>query len=272
MSPTKELHQRLSRPHGVKRLGQALWMQVGEPLRSDGLLWARALLGPDGDRLLWETLQECSCLHGDDQRLDPRGLAELLCQLWYGESVDAALLWTLPASLSVPGVEADSYVRAVRRLIVAASARLLLVAPYLEVEGIGQLQADILEALHRGVVVTIISHEANALGSWTSTSLESLRREATISGGRLRVYSAHEDVDMLLHAKLVSADGEEVIIGSANLTSKGLGRNLEAGVACGPRLAAEVERVLHAAISLKLVTRVFETGQPPVEDLHRSRP
>lgn len=262
---TATISERMRRPEGVRRLGQALWMMVGERLGSgEQLLWANSLLGAGGERLLWDALQEWRCL-GPEGRLLARPLADFLCAVWDGQAeVDAALLWTLPQGLAVPGVDSTGYAKGVRALIRASRERLTLLAPYLEVEGIGQLQEELLTALARDVSVVLVTQDANALSSWASDSLEPLRREARGLPGCLRVYTAPATAPVLLHSKLVVADGSSAVLGSANLTGNALLRNLETGVVVGARQAIEIERVVHAAIELGQVHLVFATESTPL--------
>lgn len=236
-------------------------MMVGERLGSpEELLWANSLLGAGGERLLWEALLEWRCL-GADSTLLARPLSALLCAVWEVPSeADVALLWTLPQGLDVPGVDSTGYAGGVRALIRGTQERLTLLAPYLEVEGIGQLQEELLGALARGVSVLLVTQDANSLGSWASDSVEALRREARGLPGCLRVYTAPLMAPVLLHSKLVVSDAASAAIGSANLTGNALLRNLETGVVVGARQAVEIERVVQAAIELGLVRLVFATG------------
>lgn len=252
------LSARVQRPAGVQRLGQALWMLVGERLGSPAdLLWANSILGVGGDRLLWEALEQADCLDLGN-RLLARPLAALLCALWEGKPEDdAVLLWTLPDGLVVPGIDPKGYARGVRALICGAKVRVTLLAPYLEAEGMGQLQEDLLTALARAVRVVLVAQDANAVGAWASDSLESLRREARGLPGLLQVYSAPVTAPVLLHSKLVVVDGARGAVGSANLTGNALLRNLETGVVVGQRQALEIERVVRAAVELGRVRFVF---------------
>jgi len=262
---TTTISERIGRPESVQRLGQALWMTVGERLSSaEELLWANSLLGPGGERLLWNALQEWRCL-GPEGNLLARPLADFLCAVWDEQpEVAVALMWTLPEGLAVPGVDPTGYAKGVRALIRGASERLTLLAPYLEVEGMGQLQGELLAALSRGVSVVLVTQDANSLGSWASDSVEPLRREARGLPGCLRVYTAPPTAPVLLHSKLVVADGASAVLGSANLTGNALLRNLETGVVVGARQAGEIERVVQAAIELGQVHLVFATESTPL--------
>ena len=255
---TTVISSRIQRPEGAQRLGQALWMMVGERIGShEDLLWANSLLGTEGERLLWQALSDWRCLSVEG-RLLARPLAALLCAVWEAApEADASLLWTLPEGLQVDGVDPTGYAKGVRALISSSRERLMLLAPYLEGQGIGQLQDELLDALARGVPVVVVTQDANSLGSCASDSLESLRREARGLPGRLLVYSAPGAAPVLLHSKLIVVDGVSAAIGSANLTGNALLRNLETGVIVGAQQALEIERVVQAAIELGQVRLVF---------------
>ena len=260
MNGTAEVRNRLAGPEGVRRLGQALWMVVGEPLCSSDFLWARGLLGEGAEELLWNALNEKGCFCGAEHCLDARGLAEFLCSLWYGEEQGhSELFWTLPTDLAVEGVDGTGYLSAALQLIRGAQTRLLFVSPYLEAAGIGKFQEELLAALKNGVSAIVVTHGAEDLGSWASASLESLRREAVGLPGSLGVYSAKQASGVLLHSKLVIADSMQGIVGSANLTGRGLGRNLETGVKVGQIAAIEIERVIARALAADLLVRVYKT-------------
>lgn len=240
-------------------------MMVGERLGSaEELLWANSLLDAGGERLLWDALLEWHCLDPEGKLL-ARPLADFLCALWDEQTeVDVALMWTLPEGLVVPGVDSTGYAKGVRAVIESAKERLTLLAPYLEAEGIGQLQEELLVALARGVSVVLVTQDVNSLGTRASDSVEPLRREARGLRGCLRVYTAPATAPVLLHSKLVVADGASAVLGSANLTGNALLRNLETGVVVGARQAVEIERVVQAAIELGQVHLVFASQSAPL--------
>lgn len=238
-------------------------MMLGTRIGSEAkLLWARALLGEDGDRLLWDALVAHRCF-GENQELLARPTADFLCALWEPQSdVDSELLWTLPSGLAVPGIETSGYAEHVLRLIENAQRRLLLVAPFLEARGIGRLQTALLDALARNVSVTLVTQDAGTPGSWASNALESLRQEARGLVGALQVYTAAQDAEVLLHSKLVVSDLRVACVGSANLTDKALAHNLETGVLVGSPQAIEIQDVVQKAIEARLVTLVFSNEAP----------
>ncbi|WP_426336761.1 phospholipase D-like domain-containing protein [Pseudoduganella sp. R-31] len=237
-------------------------MMVGETVSSSSeLVWASSLLGANGERVLFDALLESGCI-GPGGLLKARPLANFLSTLWDGtDNTEATLLWTLPDGLGVHGVNGFGYTSGVLELIRGSRSCLTLLAPYIEAEGIGQLQQELLDALARRVSVDVITQDANSLSSWASSSLELLRSEARLLAGTLRVYSAPNSAPVLLHSKLVVADGSLAIVGSANLTGNAMLRNLETGVLVGGRQAVEISRVLQQVIDLRYVQIVFSTDE-----------
>lgn len=260
MTAAEDLSTKIARPDAVRRLGQALWMMVGEPVDVTTLLWARGVLGPNGDSLLWSVLCEEGIVSAPAFRVNPDRLARFLCWLWAGGpglDQEGDLVWTLPAQLVVSGVAADGYVRAARELVNSAGQTLTIVSPYLEPKGMGLLHEGLVNALHRGVTVTILTHDVEDLSSLASASLKALRSDCVGLPGSVTVLTATFTPQALLHLKAVVADEIRAIIGSANVTGKGFGSNLEVGVMLGRTAASEIERVVRAAISGGVVTRSF---------------
>ncbi len=262
MSAAADISSRIERPEGVRRLGQALWMMVGQPVEPGTLLWARGLLGADGDTLLWRALLEERAVCEPDFVLRHHALAKLLCMLWSNEPdarQPAQLVWTLPPELIVDGVAHDSYVQAAVDVVASARAKLTLVSPYLEPKGMGRLHESLLGALHRGVAVLMLTHDVEDRSSLASASLEALRRDSAGLPGLFTVYTASAIPLVLLHLKILMADDARALVGSANVTGKGLGMNLEAGAVLGPHAATEIGRVLQATIAVGLVRKAFSS-------------
>ncbi|RQP38383.1 phospholipase D family protein [Burkholderia ubonensis] len=262
MSAAADISSRIERPDGVRRLGQALWMMIGRPVEQTSLLWARGLLGANGDALLWRGLVEEEALRQPDFVLRPQQLARFLCSLWDDEKDaerPARLVWTLPRHLAVEGIVSDSYLRAAIELVDSSVATLTLVSPYLEPTGMGRLHRSLIEALHRGVVVRLLTHDVEDRSSLASASLEALRRDSIGLAGSLTVFTASTTPQVLLHLKIIVADDSKAIVGSANVTGKGFGSNLEAGVVLGQEAAIQIERVVQATVTGALVQQIFST-------------
>jgi phosphatidylserine/phosphatidylglycerophosphate/cardiolipin synthase-like enzyme len=264
---TVDVSLRIERPDGVRRLGQALWMMIGRPIRPPALIWARGLLGENGEALLWTALCEERAVREPDFLLAPEPLAKFLCRLWSGKSAEAAeraaakVIWTFPPQLTVDGIARDGYLCAVLEMIASATATLTLVSPYLEPRGIGRLHEEILGAVHRGVAVSILTHDADDLSSLASASLETLRRDSVgvSRAGSFTVFTASMMPQALLHLKIVLADDVRAVLGSANVTAKGLGANLEAGVILGRDEACVIGSVIKAVIATGLVAEAFSS-------------
>jgi len=150
-------------------------------------------------------------------------------------------------------------------LINEATGSLTLVSPFIDPAGIGTLSMPLLEALSRRVTVRLLVHDALNIGTPTSRALEELRREAERSRFDLSVFSAEAGVgrdrvlNPLFHAKLVIRDDQALLLGSANLTSCGLGANFEAGVLLGEASAREALFILDDILNANGVYPVFRT-------------
>jgi hypothetical protein len=243
----------------LRRLGQALWMMLDRPVERPALLWARGLLGDDGDEILWSALRTEAVLAPPDNRVTAERLATMLGQLSEASATAEhlpRLVWTLPKELGLPAFE-DSYAEAAVSLVEAAYTSVVLVSPFMEAKGVGRLLDALLKALKRGVHVLIVTHGASDLSSYASSAIEELRREAKGLEGHLEVLSARGELAVLLHSKLIVCDTSRAVVGSANLTGKGLTGNLEAGVILGPEHASEILKVVAALQHSGLVTQAF---------------
>lgn len=261
MSWLNELSERLDE-RKLARLGAALWFKVGSRISIEDLEWALPLLGQDGERLVWEALKERVALAADGT-LEPRPLARLLEELSTKEQSPLReiprLVWTLP--LHHPQAErlGTTYNEAILDVVKEARSHLLMTSPFLQEHGIAPLIKTLLDALGRGVRITVLTHEAENLGSSQSVAIEDLRRQAERLKKSLAVYTAVTPIGSMLHAKLVLADGQKAIIGSANLTGPGLQQNVEAGVVLGEKEASEICAVIEGLIAGGLVKLVFDT-------------
>jgi phosphatidylserine/phosphatidylglycerophosphate/cardiolipin synthase-like enzyme len=122
----------------------------------------------------------------------------------------------------------------------------------------------LMNALGRGVKVTIVTHDVLNAASVNAAAVEELRREAQRVRGTLTVFSAELGGDRhehpLLHAKLFVADESRVLLGSANLTSYALTTNLELGTLLGRDAAVKVASVILYLIQSGTAYLVFSTG------------
>lgn len=243
-----ELKTRLSDVDKLGRLGQALWMMLERPVNPKGLVWARGLLGERGDEVLWSALVDEGVVVQPEYQVNAARLVAMLSSLVNPSACDAELpklVWTLPPELGLAELQ-ESYSTTAISLVDSSKVSLTLVSPFMEAKGVGRLLASLLAALKRGVHVTVITHGANDLSSYASRALEELRREARELHGALVVLSARDDLPVLLHSKLIVSDEALAIVGSANVTGRGLGENFEAGVVLGPTQTVAILRIIDA--------------------------
>ena len=263
MSRVRELMELLD-GQKVARLGAALWFKVGSRIRIADLGWARPLLGQGGDRIVFEALEEAAAISADGI-LEPGPLARFLQEISTGGKsllgVLPRLVWTLPPQHPLAERLGITYAEAILEVIREAREHLLMTSPFLQEQGIASLSEAILEALGRGVKITVLTHEVENLASSQSVALEELRREAGRLGRLLAVYTAVTPAGSLLHAKLVVADCRQTLLGSANITGPGLAHNLEAGVMLGERESSEIKDIVDGLIEGGLVKLVFDTNQ-----------
>lgn len=111
--------------------------------------------------------------------------------------------------------------------VLGAARQRLLVVGYAHHASSGA-RARLAEAAERGVLVDMVFEE-------TTGALESFSTLAEEAEGRVRLWrwpehARGEDGRASLHAKVVAADRELALVGSANLTGRALRHNIETGV------------------------------------------
>lgn len=205
----------------------------------------------------WSALVDGGVVVQPEYRVQAAKLAAMLSVLSNAPDLGLPrLVWTLPPELGLPNIE-ESYSSTTIALVDASLETLTLVSPFMEAKGVGRLLESLLAALKRGVHITIITHGATDLSSYASSALEELRREAQGLPGILDVYSARDDLPVLLHSKLVVTDNVRSIVGSANITGRGFGENLEAGVMLGEKQTSEITQVIVALRRSGLLVDAF---------------
>lgn len=248
----------------LARFGAALFSRVGLSFQESHSRWAEKLLGKGEATRLADLLRECGVLSGEPLVIQADELSRLLRHLSVQESEtpvheECGLVWTIPSSLSLDG---RSYHEAISEVIRSAVHRVILVAPYLEREGIGMLEGELLGAVARGVEINILAHDTEDLGSLSSIALEDFRRSVEeTQGGRLSVYSANTE-NFLLHSKIAVADGIRGVVGSANLTGNALEKNFELGVEIGSRNAGVLTDKIDHLLSSSLSQTVYTVPRP----------
>jgi len=261
----------------VARLAAPLWARVGRTIGPEDLSWTRTLAGDGGPHLVWDALGEAGGVTAPPSRLDAGGVARLCAALLSPDNAVTQgdnssdklprLVWTLPCAHSGHASRGSGYREAIINLIGRTRERLILLTPFVDLAGVGGLLGPLLSAMLRGVEVTLLTHDALNIASYTSRAIEELRREAERIGGNLSVYSGESgtardrQTHPLLHAKLVICDRQVILIGSANLTSHALASNLEAGVMLGAEAAEEAVPIVDEMIAANCVYLVFRTGQ-----------
>lgn len=126
-----------------------------------------------------------------------------------------------------------------------ARRELWLTAPFVERGGIAFLKEALLGALERGVLVRFVVRRGTLEGGGLSEFMQLI---GAVDGLRV-IEVATPASELGSHAKVCLADDEVCYIGSANLTSHGLGRHLELGARLqGPDVAiirAALEAIVH---------------------------
>jgi cardiolipin synthase len=132
-----------------------------------------------------------------------------------------------------------------RELVASATSSLLIAAPYLSPAGMTALQPSIATAAQPGAWVRLITGNMEDADGWNRRAIRSLLNgeEGEIIRRRFRVLTARSETPVLLHAKVVIADGTRAYLGSANISLGALERNLELGVALEAAQAETLERL-----------------------------
>lgn len=138
----------------------------------------------------------------------------------------------------------------VRTIVAAAKERILLAAPYWDV----QVASDLAEILRRrreaGVSVAILARQPHA-GSTNERALAAVRDALPESPDcQIRILEHRSVGDPFgwstFHFKAACADGAHAYIGSANFNTAGLSSRWELGVKLGGRRARTVAELLEA--------------------------
>ena len=127
-------------------------------------------------------------------------------------------------------------------LVDRATIEIRLAAPFIDRAAVDFLTDSMIGAARRSVTVAVITstgqgvHFVELVRRWNSES--DVR-------GRLRVSEVQTHLSSLgSHAKVIVVDSQWGYVGSANLTSAGLGRHVEIGVELAGSQVAELTRVL----------------------------
>lgn len=130
-----------------------------------------------------------------------------------------------------------------KQLLSSANESILIIAPYLSIEGIKLIKDSIFMSAQRGAWIRIVTgNTENELDQNKSALKELVRGEqGSIIRSRLRILSGSERLSILLHSKIIIIDSRFGYLGSANITFHALEKNFEVGVALSVDQSASVE-------------------------------
>jgi cardiolipin synthase A/B len=122
----------------------------------------------------------------------------------------------------------------------------VIVAPYLSPAGMTALRTAIATAAHKGAWIRLVTSEMETSNGRNRRAIRALLdgADGAIIRRRLRVLAPGQDVPILLHAKVIVADGTRGYLGSANISLGALEKNLELGVALNPSQADSIGRLV----------------------------
>jgi phosphatidylserine/phosphatidylglycerophosphate/cardiolipin synthase-like enzyme len=125
----------------------------------------------------------------------------------------------------------ENTVLGLRRFIAQASNEIMIMVPFIDSEGLSEILSSLERALERGVKLSFLTRDLGE-GGRNLEVLSGLVETAKRACGNLALYEAvMPDSYSISHAKVFSRDqGEEVYIGSANLTAASMEKTIEIGV------------------------------------------
>ena len=128
---------------------------------------------------------------------------------------------------------------------------------YLVTSGGAELLDIIEKAAKRGITVIIV---INNLENQTKLVTERIKLLVS-SNHNLKVYNFNGTIDSIqLHAKVLTADGERALVGSANITKSGMYRNYEIGVLIESERVKDLNSIIDTIIKKsKEITWPFDT-------------
>ncbi len=167
------------------------------------------------------------------------------------------LAWTLPAGIMITGGPPPRSLAALMSSVISdAQSRLFLLSPFLDPRGAESLVGAVAGAAQRGALIHLISRGLDEPDSSTAAALR-VFREAVPD---IRAYTAPRTEPgspyLLLHAKVITADGRRAVMASANLTHYGLETHLEVGLGVSGRLAADLETLMVAVVESDTVRQL----------------
>lgn len=133
-----------------------------------------------------------------------------------------------------------------KQLLSSANKSILVIAPYLTVEGIRLIKETIFMSARRGAWIKIVTGDiTNEMGQNKLALKELAGGEAgAVIKSRLRILSGSERLSILLHSKIIVIDSKFGYVGSANITFHALEKNFEVGVPLSSNQAASIESLV----------------------------
>jgi len=155
---------------------------------------------------------------------------------------DPAFSDSTPASFDMEGL-----LSALASQVKRTEREIVLLSPFFEGDGLGRLADVLLDALHRGVELTIVTRYLADSRSHNYDVIDSFIQRASEQGVASKIslvdYTVWEDTTPIkeqrqtgknpqftLHAKVMLFDSQAAYVGSANVTDYGFNRYLELGV------------------------------------------
>ena len=149
----------------------------------------------------------------------------------------------LPQDLRRKFKDLDHFIRS---LLSSASESILIIAPYLTVDGINLVKDSLFASAEAGAWIKIVT---GGLAEPKSQNRRALIELTTGDRGekirsRLRIVEGKGDLDILLHSKIIVIDTKMGYLGSANITFSAFEKNFEVGVALSRNQAISIERLV----------------------------
>lgn len=133
-------------------------------------------------------------------------------------------------------------------LVKSAEESLTLISPFLSEEAFDQLRPALRTAVGNGADVTLVTRYLTYRDDkrWNREFADALLTDDVL-GESVRCYEyINDETFTTFHAKIVVADGQRAYLGTANLTHRGLGDNLELGVMFHDETAARLAGLVEA--------------------------
>ena len=114
-----------------------------------------------------------------------------------------------------------------------AKESILIIAPYLSIEGVKLIKDSLYMSAERGAWIKIVTGKIEKKLDQNKLALKNLIQgdRGEIIRSRLRVLVGSRSLSILLHSKIITVDSKYGYLGSANITFHAFERNFEVGVA-----------------------------------------